>query len=128
MNLIPLIGIPGELKVSFLNVALFVPLGFFLPILWERYRKPGRVMLFGLGMSLIIELLQMLTYRLTDVNDLITNTVGALCGFWLAKGLCRRFLPAGERSADVFILWGVSFGVMFFLHPFLSVALWDKIL
>ena len=127
LNLIPLVCIPFDLKNSLLNVLLFLPLGFFLPLLWERFRKLGSTACFGFGLSLTIELLQMLTYRMTDVNDLFTNTFGAVAGFWLALPLVKRCraMEDGKRTACLLCL--LSFGVMFFIHPILSPLIWDRI-
>lgn len=128
LNLIPFAGIGEDLMNSVLNVALFVPLGFFLPMLWQRFRSLVLSAVFGFGLSLAIELLQLLTFRVTDVNDLITNTAGCVLGFLLAMGLSKR-VPAVEKgSRDVYLLSGLAFGVMFFLQPLLSPLIWDRIL
>ena len=42
-----------------LNVALFVPAGFLLPLLWKGFRKWSRAIPAGLALSLVIELLQL---------------------------------------------------------------------
>ena len=128
LNLIPFRGIMADLKNSILNIALFIPLGVFLPVLWQRFRSLLPAALFGLGLSLAIELLQMLTYRATDVNDLITNLAGTMAGFFLAKPAVSRFSPISGGRRDAYCLAMVSFGVMFFLHPFISPAIWDGIL
>lgn len=128
LNMIPFVGMIDDLKNCILNVALFVPLGFFLPILWQRFRKLGSCIAFGFGFSLAVELLQMLTFRATDVNDLITNTVGTLLGFLLAKVWTAKVPAVGEGSGDILSLTALSFGVMFFIHPFLSPLIWDRIL
>ena len=128
LNLIPFLGIIDDLKNSLLNILLFIPLGFLLPLLWEPYRKISRTIFFGLIFSMTIELLQMLTFRATDVNDLITNTSGALIGFFLAAPVLRKVSAAAQGKKDVYMLLAVSFGVMFFLHPFLSPLIWDKFL
>ncbi len=128
LNLIPFQGIVADLKNSLLNIALFVPLGFFLPILWERFRKLLPAMFFGLGLSLLIELLQVLTFRATDVNDLIMNVFGTAIGFQLTKSIIDRSPAVEEDGRDVFILCTLSFCVMFFIHPFLSPMIWDRIL
>lgn len=127
LNLIPFAGMMADLKNCVLNVILFVPLGFFLPVLWQRFRKGSACLLFGFGLSLAIELLQMMTFRATDVNDLITNTAGTLLGFLLAKAVVGKE-AAGQGSRDVYLLTTLSFGVMFFVHPFLSPLIWDRIL
>ena len=93
-----------------------------------RFRRLLPGILFGCGLSLTIELLQILTYRATDVNDLITNVFGTAIGLLLVRPITGRYLPTGKTCAEVYALCGLSFGVMFFLHPFLSPMIWDKIL
>lgn len=128
LNLIPFKGMMQDLKNGILNVILFVPLGFLLPVLWQNFRRMGACVAFGLGLSLAIELMQMLTFRATDVNDLITNTAGTLLGFLLAKGLTPKIPAAGEGRREALCLTALSFSVMFFIHPFLSPLIWDRIL
>ena len=129
LNLIPVIGMIRDLKNSILNVLLFVPLGAMLPLLWNRIRIPKHTVLFGLGASLSIELLQMLTFRATDVNDLIANTLGTYIGFLFASHLFNKLqLPKADRTGDAGIVIAVVCLVMFFVYPFLSSALWDFIL
>ena len=128
LNLIPFLGIVADLKNSILNIVLFVPLGCFLPVLWQRFRELRPTVFFGFALSLGIELLQTLTYRATDVNDLITNTLGAAVGFLLIGPIVKKHPPVGSGQRDVYLLCGLSFAVMFFLHPFLSPLIWDRIL
>lgn len=129
-NLIPFAGMLRDLKNSILNVALFVPLGLLLPCLWARFRKFGRTLLFGFGLSLAVELGQLLTRRATDVNDLITNVLGTAVGFGLYRLLRRSFPgletlgePQEPRDTALICLWVL--GVMFFLQPFPAAWLWD---
>ena len=128
LNWIPFAGMIEDLKNCVLNVALFVPLGIFLPLLWHRFRKGSVCVLFGFGLSLAIELLQMLTFRATDVNDLITNTAGTLLGFLTARAVTAKIPAVGKGSKDAYLLCLLSFAVMFFIHPFLSPLIWDRIL
>ena len=128
LNLIPLYGIVADLKNSILNVALFLPLGCFLPILWSCFRRPIPVVIFGFGLSLFIELLQMLTFRTTDVNDLITNVLGTAIGYFIMKPFSKGFPENGNDSREAYILTGLSFSIIFFLHPVLSPLIWDRIL
>lgn len=109
---------------SFLNVLLFVPLGFALPVLWRNFRKFHWTVLFGLCMSLLIEILQIFTYRATDVNDLMTNTLGTVLG-WCAGRIALKLFPGirpGEKTNEVYLVCVVSFAVMFFIQPFLAAA------
>ena len=130
LNLVPFLGMVADWKNCILNVLLFVPLGILLPIVWEKYRAKRNTLLFGLGMSLTIELLQMFTFRATDINDIITNVLGTYIGFFLAKVLMEQ-VPAvkgvlGEKSAkELYMVCAVVFAVMFFPQPFLSAGLWE---
>ena len=128
LNLIPFAGMIADLKNSLLNVALFVPLGFFLPVMWQRFRKGSACVFFGFGLSLAIELLQMLAFRATDVNDLITNVCGTMLGFLLTKPLFGVLPAVEDGKISVYLLSSLSFCVMFFIHPFLSPLIWDRIL
>ena len=76
---------PVILQLVF-NVALFVPLGFFIRVLGGRPLPTAFVA--GLGTSVFIELTQLTglwgiydcAYRVFDVDDMLTNTVGAVIG------------------------------------------------
>ena len=129
LNLIPIVGMIDDWKNSILNIFLFVPLGIMLPILWNRFTSQKNTVLFGFGMSLVIELLQMLTYRATDVNDLITNTLGAFLGFHCTKLLRRKKrMTHKDRTREIVIVLCIVLLIMFFVYPFVSAALWDWIL
>ncbi|MEU3626789.1 antibiotic resistance protein VanZ [Amycolatopsis coloradensis] len=90
-------------RQAIFNVALFVPLGMFARHLFRR----GFVATVAIGfvVSLFIECTQFTgvwflfecPYRLADVDDLLTNTLGAAVGFGLAPLL--RLLPGDEPSA-----------------------------
>lgn len=87
------------------NILLFVPLGLFLPLFWSYFNRAKRTILFGFGMSLSIELIQLVAGGVTSVDDLILNTVGAALGFALAKLLlraCPRLAPRRDGRAA----WG----------------------
>lgn len=132
LNLIPIAGMIADWKNSILNILLFVPLGLALPILWRRFKNAGHTVCFGFAMSMCIELLQILTFRATDVNDLITNTCGTYLGFLCAKMLQRRFSNlsklAQDKTSELGIVLAIVFPAMFFVYPFVSMAFWDFIL
>lgn len=72
------------------NVILFVPFGVLLPALFPRVRF-GAAVLAGFAGSLVIELAQyVLCAGVSDVDDLILNTLGTLVGAGLYFGLFRR--------------------------------------
>ena len=129
LNLFPVIGLISDFKNSLLNILLFVPLGAMLPVLWNKFRTQRYAVIFGFCSSLSIELLQMLTFRATDVNDLITNTLGTYLGFCFAKYLFNKGkLKSGNNTREAVMVIGIVLLVMFFVYPFVSSALWDFIL
>lgn len=81
-----------------LNAVMFLPLGFLLPLLWKHFRNWKKPLLWGFGLSLVIELSQLFCFRATDVDDLIMNTLGAGIGYFLAW-LCFR-KPWGREEAE----------------------------
>ena len=79
----PFVGmITGPID-TILNVILFVPLGFFLPLLYKKYHNIKMVALTGLLLSLAVEFFQMFGWGSSDINDLMTNTGGACLGYIL---------------------------------------------
>ena len=71
-----------------LNILLFVPLGVLLGKSLPM-RKLGRTALAALTFSLCIELIQPLFGRITDVDDLLLNVIGAVLGYLSIRLLQR---------------------------------------
>ena len=67
------------------NFVMLLPLGIYLPLIYKGFRKAYNfflVLLICFLVSVGIELLQLATsYRSTDVDDVILNTVGGGAGF-----------------------------------------------
>ena len=83
------------------NIA--APLGLLLPLFWRYFRRAKRTILFGFGVSLSIELIQLIAGGVTSVDDLILNTAGAAVGFALAKLVlraCPRLAPRRQGRAQ----------------------------
>lgn len=98
LHLIPIAGIPEDFVNSVLNILLFLPLGVFLPFLYERFKSAKNVAVYGFLMSLSIELLQLFNAGITDVNDLIMNTLGAVLGYLLWKNAARKLTGKGGEN------------------------------
>lgn len=81
------------------NLALLVPLGLLLPLLWapaQRFRTCAAAIVFA---ALVIEAAQLAvsfvlgyTYRQADIDDLLMNVVGGLMGY-----ACYSMLRLGAR-------------------------------
>ena len=68
------------------NVAVFIPLGIFLPLIWPKFRRWGRFFLVSSGIICIVELLQWITLRgILDVDDYILNMLGLFGGYVLFR-------------------------------------------
>lgn len=126
INLEPFAYMFSDFTNSLLNVVLFVPLGILLPLLWKRFKNPFRTVLFGLCVSAAIEFLQLFTYRATDINDLITNTFGALIGWCIGRILLYFLHIPGnnQKKRDVYTIFGIAFSVMFLLQPVIENLIW----
>ena len=130
LNLIPFIPMKEDLRNSVLNVILFVPLGFFLPYLWSRYRRMGETLLVGFCVTLAIELGQLLTYRVTDINDILTNFAGCFAGHLLFRIYCLikgGRIPTTGKFSDLWIIFAAVLMVMFFLQPLTASFLYKMI-
>lgn len=130
--LIPFAGFREGMTERFLNILLFLPFGFLLPVIWGRFRAPLPTALAGFLFSLAIELSQLFTYRATDVNDLIGNTLGTVLGFLLAEVLSRR-IPIQIREKPLFpremeAVAAADATVLFLVCPTLSYLLWEMVL
>lgn len=77
------------------NILLFLPLGFFPPVLWQRMQRFWKTILLAAGIMICIELLQMLLLVGTcDVDDVILNVSGAAIGYGIFKLISRA--PTAE--------------------------------
>jgi glycopeptide antibiotics resistance protein len=73
------------------NVIMFVPLGYFTSLLWERFRPLWRCLLWGAGIIVCVELTQLFALvGSCDLDDLILNVVGIGLGYGLCKVTARR--------------------------------------
>ena len=84
-----------------LNVLLFMPLGFLLPLIWGKYRMVSHTLLAGFLFTLFIELGQLFNHRLTDIDDILMNMLGTAIGFGLWYGFDRLF-HIKPREANFF--------------------------
>ena len=75
------------------NIALFIPLGFMFPFLPKFHSiKCAKVLLFGLCLSVFIELTQYVTGRgMSEFDDVFNNTFGTVIGYSLYKLFKRLF-------------------------------------
>lgn len=100
LNLMPLQS--QGIRTYILNILLFLPLGFLLPLLSQVYHRLFPTLAAGFLCSLGIECCQLLNLRCSDVDDLLMNTLGALLGYglwFILSRLCHReYFPSAVIS------------------------------
>ncbi|PES61823.1 hypothetical protein CN507_27775 [Bacillus cereus] len=111
-----------------LNILLFMPLGFLLPTIWPHFRKMKNTVCAGFFFSWAIELNQLLNNRITDIDDLFTNTLGAIIGYVIYRVLFKMICKREEKKLDtnfplvikyeaIFCLVCSFVGAMFIYYP-----------
>lgn len=116
------------------NIFLFIPFGFLVPLLWNQFNVKKTVFS-GFILSLTIEIMQLFCFRITDVNDLWTNTLGTYAGYLLYLGF-KKLYPKMVSSFclnihnlkknnvlfhnEIYFYILITWLVIFFIHPYLS--------
>ena len=103
INLIPFVRLFDypvfrEALINFLgNTAMFIPLGVVWPSIFRKLDTHGKVIAAGVGYSLLIEIVQLPFFdRVSDVDDLILNSLGFVLGYGIyllvkaIKRACKR--------------------------------------
>lgn len=67
------------------NIFLFSPIGFFVPLINERYISLKKIILIGVSTSCVVEVIQLFIGRSCDIDDVILNTCGVVIGFIIFK-------------------------------------------
>ena len=76
------------------NVLLFIPLGVLTGCLWK-----WKGILVGAGISLLVELLQLISLRgLFEFDDIIHNTLGTLIGVWIYIIIVKLISKKGNNN------------------------------
>jgi glycopeptide antibiotics resistance protein len=122
------------------NVLLFVPVGFFLPLLWKRFESSRLTVAWGFMFSLSIEMIQLFNNRVSDIDDLLMNAAGAALGY-LVWALAKKLLPnisafslggAGlwrrEPSLCFWFAWGSMLVFKPAIYGWLSALVFSKLI
>lgn len=99
INLIPFQS--DGIMTYVLNIIMFLPLGFLIPLIWKQYRNSLKILLIGFGFSLSIEICQLFNRRNTDIDDLIMNTLGAVAGYFIWKLTKRLFRNINQKAISL---------------------------
>ena len=91
VNLIPFNGAFVLKSENILNVVVFVPLGIYAGILFEKWIFGKKLLLFFFLSSIIEGLQYILRIGAFDVTDLITNTFGGIIGLMIVETIQKAF-------------------------------------
>ena len=74
------------------NIIPFIPFGFILPITYKKFSSMIKVLSIGFASILLIEIFQFFTKLGSfDVDDIILNIVGIVCGYLMFLIMNRIF-------------------------------------
>lgn len=143
INLLPFADLASNTLQYIENILLFLPLGVLLPLLFKRFQKLSCCALYGFLFSLSIELMQLFSFRSTDVDDLLMNTLGTIAGFavfTLLKKLCPsisgEFSIAEEKAEklpallelEAHFLTAAAWAGAFLITPVIKNIIWSLVL
>ena len=85
----------GEWRNIILNILMFVPIGFMMPLLIKKCERWYITYLVGFCITLFIETLQLISKRgIFEVDDIVNNTLGCVIGY----GIVMIFLSLFKRK------------------------------
>lgn len=85
-----------------LNILLFVPFGFLLPLGAKRFRSFWKTYLSGFLFTLFIELMQLLLRRgVVEMDDIFNNLLGAMIGYGCFAVVRAVYCGVGCRTTGV---------------------------
>lgn len=90
----------GGLFTYITNIIMFMPFGFLLPLIWKAYSSLRKITITALVFSFAIEISQLFNNRLTDIDDLIMNTLGAIIGYLIFYVFNKYILRNRNKSEE----------------------------
>lgn len=79
-------GYMSAISNTFGNIIIFIPFGYFIPSLNEKYSKLSNMLISTACFSLFFEISQyILGVGSSDIDDIILNTIGGIIGYVLYK-------------------------------------------
>jgi len=122
INLVPFKG--GLDFTYILNIILFMPFGFLLPTLWGKFRKNlWTSFCYGLFFSFTLEIFQLFTSsRTTDIDDIITNVLGTICG-WVIFNIMRKVFYKFANKTVVNICYSDTLAIKLEFYLYIVIAI-----
>ena len=95
---------------------MFLPYGFFISY-FLKLEKKKTIIYLSIIVSLAIEVTQLLIGRVFDIDDIILNICGGLCGYFL-----YRFLVSIKNHLPKFLKNDIAYNIVIIIA--ISVAIW----
>lgn len=85
-----------------LNVLMFIPLGFLLPLINQRFKKWWLTYLTGLLLTITIEIIQYISKRgILETDDIINNLLGCMIGYGLWAVINAIYLKVKKQDIQI---------------------------
>lgn len=121
-----------------LNILLFVPLGFLLPMLFSSFQRAWKTYLIGFILTLAIETIQYWTKMgAFECDDILNNTLGTFVGYgwyrifyWLTQKRRKESVEKNQWLAMIgcqipALLAVTAFAALFYLHSKQELGNWS---
>lgn len=90
------------------NIFVFAPLGYFLPLLFNKCKRINTVILVGFIISFLFETCQYLLYLgSADIDDIILNLIGTVIGFAFYQIIIRLVKEKESIKYTVIIIFSI---------------------
>lgn len=74
------------------NIVPFIPFGFLLPVTYKKLNSAIKVLCIGISSILLIEFFQLFSKLGSfDIDDIILNMIGIICGYFMILLINRVF-------------------------------------
>ena len=73
------------------NILLFIPFGFFIPVVFPKMRSFFKTTSISFALTFSIEFIQYFIGRSSDIDDIITNLLGAIIGYLIFQTFHKIF-------------------------------------
>lgn len=79
------------------NIVMFIPWGFCLPLLWQRFRSLPVMIVMCLALTLFIECTQLFIDRYVETDDILLNFLGGMLGTGLWR-ICHHLRSSIQQK------------------------------
>lgn len=89
------------------NMILFIPFGFLVPIVYEKYRKWKKIILLSItvafikeGLKIVFSFLGMMYGRRCNIDNIPATLIGTVLGYLLLQGVLKLLKLFSHKTKD----------------------------